>query len=96
MGSKLLTITIFGCGLAVYMAARQAYIPSSLALPLLIFWVIVLRKVRPGGARRSSVTAARAQQATAGAACGARLRSGQQAQHLALDCSLLCRWLWGR
>lgn len=45
MGRKLLTATTFGCGLAVYLAAQFGYIPAKAALPFLIVWVIVLRKV---------------------------------------------------
>jgi hypothetical protein len=36
MGQRLLIVTVFSLGLAIYLAARNAYIPNKFAFPLLL------------------------------------------------------------
>ena len=45
MGQRLLIITVFSLGLAVYLAAQYNYIPNKYAFPFLLLWVFVVRKV---------------------------------------------------
>jgi len=49
MGQRLLTITVFSLGLAVYLAAQYNYIPNKYAFPFLLVWVFVVRKVALDG-----------------------------------------------